>query len=526
MSDRPEGQKPESMEAKQVETSARVNKNRGVLKPLILAVILVGAVVAAYKIGIQVGSTGQNESASAASPSFSRGSSENLFSSSNLLKVVGQSPVDPAKVLFPSMERSLDPQAENKPKACPPGPLGARLAGGPVAAGAKKNSGQIATADGTGTKQADNPAIETKQPGVTTALAPQERQAAEPLLQPSKTETQQSAPPVPDATKKREPKLPDAPTGTVAKARDPEERTKSEQFQLPGSVKVKIQNYSGNPAKWGLMVIVDDSASMGRKTRVWGGGRLKSAEAVLGKLPDVVTPGSKVSVRDFQCKKTESDQKNKESSCLSRIVLDWAESPFAGLKEKLENLSAAGKTNPCAAALYSLRKDFSSQSGITPRVLIITDGAGKCSPADATKLAEQTIGKDRVHVDVMALGMGKKKNSGYTILAKKTDGMFFRLEGPGEVDQAVAKYAKALKTPKMEKVEIRGEKAVFSVTPEEEIALTPGTYSVVLPLVAGISAGKRTISQVKVGSGEAVVIDVKAKKGKVSVSRSGKKSIE
>ena len=114
MSDRPEEQKSESKEIAQEMPAVRTGRKRGIFKLLFYTAIAVASVAVAYNLGIHVGSTGKDRSASPENPSFSRGPSDNLFSSSSLLKVIGQSPVDPSKVLFPSMERALDPQGENK----------------------------------------------------------------------------------------------------------------------------------------------------------------------------------------------------------------------------------------------------------------------------------------------------------------------------------------------------------------------------------------------------------------------------
>ena len=410
-------------------------------------------------------------------------------------------------------------RARTRPRTCPPGQLAAATTSGPAAVATKKASDQQPSSETTSPKPVDTPVIETKQPGGIAPPEPQRIESPDALSQAA----QQTAPPSTEAPKRQDRKHQEVSLGSSTKPHDQEEKTKAEQFQLPGSMTVRIHNYSGTLPKWGLVVIVDDSASMGHKTRAWTGGRIKAVQTALGKFPETMIPGSKVAVRDFQCKQNESGAKNKDSACLSRMVLDWTEAPFSGLPERLDNLSPTGKTNPCAAALYSLKKDFANQGNLTPRVLIITDAAGKCSAADVARIGEQMVGKERVQVDVIALGSGKKKNSGYSALAKKTNGIFQKVEGPGEMDQAMAKYAKALRNPIMEKVEIKGDKALFNVVPEEEIALTPGTYSVVLPAVAGINPGKRTIPSVKISSGEAVVIDVKVKKGRLSVSRSGKK---
>ncbi len=81
---------------------------------------------------------------------------------------------------------------------------------------------------------------------------------------------------------------------------------------------------------------------------------------------------------------------------------------------------------------------------------------------------------------------------------------------------------KMLKTPAMEKIEVRGENAVFTMFPEEEITLTPGAYTVVLPVVAGLNPAKRAIENVKVNSGEASVMDVRIRKGRPTIKMSRK----
>jgi hypothetical protein len=523
MTDRPEKSNSDSVETQRTESVAA--SKRGIIRFIFLVVIVAGSVALAYNLGIRTAATGKSGTDSQLTPAFSREPSDKLFSSSNLLKVVGQSPVDPSKVLFPSLERKLDPEGENKPKTCPPGLLTASSGEGALTTVSKTVSQPGNNTDPASAKSEDATKIETKQPPGETSSDAQAKESSEPPIQSVRQEPQQiTTSPVP-TTDKQAPKRQEAPPKAINKVSDQEEH-KSDQFQLPGSVKVKIHNYSGVLAKWGLMVIIDDSAAMGRKNRLWTGGRIKVAQDAVAKLPESVTPGSKIALRDFQCNKADKNSKTKVAPCLSRMALDWTEGTFSGLNEKAADLSPAGTTNPCAAALYSLKKDFSNHGSLTPRVLIIADASGKCSPADVVKIGEQTAGKDRIHVDVISLGAGSKKNSGYLKLAKKTNGLFLKVQGPGELDQAMGRYAKALKTPLLEKLEIKGDKAVYNITPEEEIALAPGNYSIVLPLVAGIPQSKRTIPSVKVSSGEAVVLDVSVKKGRVSVSRSSKKSAE
>jgi len=301
---------------------------------------------------------------------------------------------------------------------------------------------------------------------------------------------------------------------------DWQETTRSEQFQLPGSLLVRIQNYSGAPANWQLMVILDDSGIMLRQGKTWSPSRSKIAVNFVSKLPGTLPPGSKLAVRDFVCQK--SNENNKKGPCLSHMLFDWSSPPFKQLKEKLENADWGGQTDPCAAAAYSVNHDFRSQGSLIPRILIVTGGATKCGFNGVVKAVESLETKDKLAVDVLALGINKKRLRGYSTLANKTGGLFMPVDKPADVDQFFSRYEKALKTKVMEKVEVKGDKTVSSISPFQEANLIPGSYTVVLPIVEGLHPSNRTISNVKIISGEVKIMDITIKKGRPIV-REGKK---
>ncbi len=304
---------------------------------------------------------------------------------------------------------------------------------------------------------------------------------------------------------------------------EPEKQERAEQFQLPGSLIVNIPKYAGVMPKWGLMVILDDSAIMGRKGKNWNPSRLQTAMNLIGKLPTAIAPGSKIAVRDFVCAKSEG-KKKASVNCLSNMRYDWAESPFKGLTDKVGQSSPGGINNPCAAVAFSLKKDFAGIGGMTPRILVLTDGTPKCNHSDLFNALDEH-GKDKVSVDVMALGINKKRLNAYSSVTKRTNGFFFKVDKPSDIETAVKRYDKVLKTKLMEKVEIRGEKASLTTTPGQEITLVPGSYSVVLPLVAGIHPSKRRIENVKVGSGQTTEIEVKKGRPMVKIGKKQKNDL-
>ncbi len=130
----------------------------------------------------------------------------------------------------------------------------------------------------------------------------------------------------------------------------------NDQFQLPGALRVSIQNYSGAVVKWALMVILDDSHFMKHNTKTWPEGRSRFAVELIKKLPSVVTPGSRIAVRDFACSGT-TDKKAK-AACPSRILYEWSESPFKMLDQRIDSVSFDGIANACSAAAYSIKNDF------------------------------------------------------------------------------------------------------------------------------------------------------------------------
>ncbi len=77
----------------------------------------------------------------------------------------------------------------------------------------------------------------------------------------------------------------------------------------------------------------------------------------------------------------------------------------------------------------------------------------------------------------------------------------------------------------MEKIEIRSDKASLTTTPGQEITLVPGSYSVVLPVVAGIQPSKRRIEHVKISSGQTTEIEVKRGRPIVKIGKKQKNGL-
>ena len=406
-------------------------------------------------------------------------------------------PVDPSKARLPLLDKPVlleGKVAQEQSPSTPESSPHARERASPQAVGTTPQAPASGEPPSIVTRQPTAPPASGDDPSISGPKEPDSRDSGDKEKQ--KKIAAAPAEGVDSAEKK--PKEPEAavpprkvpsPIAARKPSAEPENQERAEQFQLPGSLIVNIPKYAGVMPKWGLMVILDDSAIMGRKGKNWNPSRLQTAMNLIGKLPTAIAPGSKIAVRDFVCAKSEG-KKKASVKCLSNMRYDWAESPFKGLTEKVGQSSPGGINNPCAAAVFSLRKDFANIGGMTPRILVLTDGTPKCNHSDLFNALDEH-GKDKVSVDVIALGINKKRLNAYSSVTKKTNGFFFKVDKPSDIETAAKRYDKVLKTKLMEKVEVRGEKASLTTTPGQEITLVPGSYSVVLPAGGGDSSLKK-----------------------------------
>lgn len=518
------------------------SKFRGVTVLLMAAVAIIAAGAAYHFRVLDRFVTAQSKPSTneELTPTLGALSQDNSLSSSKLLGELGRSPADPSRVLFSAFEKSVGADGDKKPKSCPPGSVvqsasesapadsGAALHEAPPlgSAGAPVETGKaVGTPVITGRAPGDSPPQEKGRKKKKIAeLGTQEAEKTAPAGEIAAADT--PAPPDSSAAVKAQEQRPvetPRPAPAVAsKPRESADQGKSEQFQLPGSLVVKIPGYAGTMAKWGLLVVLDDSEAMARKSRAWQPNRVQAGVDFVGRLSDALPPSSRLAVRDFMCSRTDGGKKQPVGQCPSHMLYDWGDTPFKGLKDRLQSLQPGGHTDPCAAAAFALKKDLAGTKNVTPRLLIVTNGVGKCSAKELLHALDDKSGRDHTLVDVLAVGMPKKRLATYAAIARKGNGLLLKVDRPGDVEQVLARYGKALKTKAREKLEVRSDKTVFTSALEEELTLPPGSYTVTLPPVAGLEPARRVIPNVKVGSGEAKVLDVPLKKARPA-GRAGKK---
>src|SRR5208283_6026039 len=175
MSDQPlDGRQSASQQARSSQPSAKKNGKAIPFKPIGVVVALAVGLALGYVLGVIAPATylgGLSRSGQQLGPVFNRVQPDNLFSSTNLFQGVGGSPVDPSKVLFPSLEKSQGDPDEKEPQAGPPeqAAVSAPKAGpeAPALSEARTSGPPEAGASGgTGPKPVETPVIVTREPGV------------------------------------------------------------------------------------------------------------------------------------------------------------------------------------------------------------------------------------------------------------------------------------------------------------------------------------------------------------------------
>jgi hypothetical protein len=456
---------------------------------------------------------------------FKAGPGGELLSQGTLLAIVGKGPVDPSSVLFPTFEESLKPGGpKTNLKTCPPGakapevPKTGKKEAEPVKEAVASHSPRLV----------ETPIVESRGPEKKAAKKASKaeekvasREKAAEKDRPGKRKGS-VGPGMVGAGKSTETSSKSDVATLVSKRRttgDEEDAVsgKPENYRLPGALRINVSNYKGTRIKWGLMVILDDSSSMGRKFKPWKPNRMQAAREFLAKMRKALTPGSRIAVRDFYCSKSKRKRKRGRPLCLSHKLYPWSGSPFTGLDAKLKDTEAFGRTNPCAAAAFAVKTDLKGLGGLTPRTLVVTNGLRKCAYREVLRVIDRKHGKGKVRVDVVALGMSRRRQRGYARLAAKTGGVFLKLAKPSDVSKALSKYGEILKTPALKKMEVRGGKTDLRVGNGEEVTLAPGSYTIVLPPIPGLKAANRTIKDIKISSGENKILMVKIRKGRLIV---------
>jgi hypothetical protein len=166
------------------------------------------------------------------------------------------------------------------------------------------------------------------------------------------------------------------------------------------------------------MVILDNSQTIDGQTEPWSPNRMAATRDVIADLENRLPQGSKIAIRDFFDEVSERKKGRELRLRVSRVLLDWSDTATKELGTSLELISPGGGNNFWTSAVQSLRRDFQPVESHSPRLVLVTDGQKECSLTEIAQAAKGTSSKNRVKVDVIAVGMKPSVRQAYASLAK------------------------------------------------------------------------------------------------------------
>ena len=354
-----------------------------------------------------------------------------LISSETVLGTVGRNPVDPTRILIATFSRNgthstnlpNDPVAESQESeteqqkandTAPPDPSAeATFKQEPETVPAVKPE-RVKTTPDNQEKRENKTSTETskKKAGTEKPSTAKDKEASAQASTESEPKPAVTSPPAVTGIRVTPRSEQTSSTKPQPEEADTKDKKKLQDYQVPGSLLVDLKNYKGKPIPWGLMVILDDSAFMGRKTKTWKPNRMDAAIKFVKGVSQVITPGSKIAVRDFYCSK-ENRRGRRAHRCLSRLLANWSNSPFVEMKNKLNETVPTGVNQPCAAIAHAVKTDMLELNKLYPRVVVVTGGASRCPYARVLKALRSAKSNRPVHVDVIGVGMPKKNKKAY-----------------------------------------------------------------------------------------------------------------
>jgi len=287
--------------------------------------------------------------------------------------------------------------------------------------------------------------------------------------------------------------------------------------QAPGSLVVNIPGYKGLPVNWGVMCILDNSATMSEEVGPWNPSRLRTATDFISSLAESMPSGSKIAVKSFFDRGPVLRNNEDLTLRVSGPLYHWTDTPVKRLQVALVGNGSKASNNLCAAVEFSLGGDFQIEgNAVAPRLLLITDGRGECPVQKLpSRVKSTTFGARTAILDVLATGMTRQSMDIYQEVAREANGQFMRIGQPDQLPGAVARYAAILGEPVRVPIIISGEEMNYEVVPGSPITLPPGAYRITLPDIPGLTPSTRFIEDVRIRPGETRELNVNLGDGRI-----------
>lgn len=294
---------------------------------------------------------------------------------------------------------------------------------------------------------------------------------------------------------------------------------KRDQTSVPGKLAVNLNGHEAS-VPWALLLILDNSQTMlpSQNTHHIDGKRI--AQELVSELARNKPPGCAVSLRDFAPEIMRRAGK-KVPIKVTHVVWPWVDS--TGDTSQLPLLLETrwtGENDLRPAITHASRTDFRHVQQRNRRVALITDGLGDRVKVASLDSMLKACGKEKVVLDVIAIGMKSPDDEEYTRLVQSEKGIFLRLSVPEQVVPTVGDYLRLLARAMPPSVEIFGSSGNWTLDRGAAISLAPGSYSVLLPRTHGLALAQRIVDDVKISSGMTTLLDIEIADRRVRVRRS------
>jgi hypothetical protein len=285
----------------------------------------------------------------------------------------------------------------------------------------------------------------------------------------------------------------------------------------PGNLVVHIRNYTGFPIDWGVLCIVDNSMSMARPTEPWDPSRLQAATDLVNNLARSLPDGSRIAVRAFADEGPLMRRGRGLELRVSRLVTDWTGRSDGVLDVAENEAMSRGTNNVCAAGDHALGRDMHLMgSGLSPRILILTDGSGECDPRNlGAKISRSVFGARTPLLDVIAVDMKDPVAGVYAEAVGRTHGVFIQVHRPEELPSALSRYLEVVRQPVQRPLKVQGVDGEHEIWPGNTLSLSAGTYTLTLPSKGDGGTSEDRLEGIPVREGQTTTLDLEMVNGRI-----------
>lgn len=287
-----------------------------------------------------------------------------------------------------------------------------------------------------------------------------------------------------------------------------------------GSLELHIAARKGGQAlqKEGVAVEVlfDASGSMRRVHPVTGQRKIDEAKEALRRFVTTAPKGLKIGLRVFGTSTPNTDPFMAEGCRDTKQLIPVGQGTPEEVLRAVEGIQASGWT-PLSYSMRRVLEDFRGLQG-TKRLVVVTDGRERCqafngNPPEAVK-ALQDAG---IEVKVAFIGHDTPAEirQALTEMAVVGSAEVLTLASPGELRDLLSETAEAIVA--RAKATHQESQKTFDVSTTSASSVPPGTYSLEIPTIDGVSTAPTRLSDIPVQLDKTTRLDVLFVEGEAQV---------